>query len=81
MTEYGYEDYDEVLPEEPNGELVQWMEPRPLSVGATGLTLAAAGAFALGVAATLIAVGLSRLGGREARPTRLTRAPSLRRLH
>jgi len=55
MTEYG-EDYgDDLLPPEPNGELVHWMEPRPLSFGATGVSAAALGAFALGAA---VAVGV-----------------------
>lgn len=67
MSEQSYEDYDEVLPAEPNGELVRWMEPRPLSFGAAGLGVAVAGAFALGLAAALIAVGVSRMTGPERR--------------
>lgn len=53
-----FEDIDDVLPAEPNGELVHWMEPRPLSLGATGVSLATAGAFALGALATLGVIGL-----------------------
>jgi len=34
MSEHSYENFDEVLPEEPNGELVHWMEPRPMTFGA-----------------------------------------------
>jgi hypothetical protein len=67
MSEDAYEDYDDVLPGEPNGELVQWMEPRPMTFGATGLSLAVAGAFALGLAAALIAMGVSRMAGPERR--------------
>ena len=67
MSERSYEDFDEVLPEEPNGELVHWMEPRPLSFGPAGLGMAVAGAFALGLAAALIAVGVRRMGGPERR--------------
>lgn len=59
------EDIDDVLPPEPNGELVQWMEPRPLTVGATGISLATAGAFALGALATLTVLGLMRWLGPE----------------
>ena len=67
MNENSYEDDYEELPEEPNGELVHWMEPRPLSFGPAGLSLAVAGAFALGLATALIAVGVSRLAGPERR--------------
>jgi hypothetical protein len=58
MTESPFDDIDDVLPPEPNGELVHWMEPRPLTVGATGISLATAAAFALGALATLAVVGL-----------------------
>lgn len=67
MSEHSYEDFDEVLPEEPNGELVHWMEPRPMSFGAGALALAAAGGFALGLATALAAVGLMRLGDEDRR--------------
>ena len=67
MSDYNYEDYDDVLPEEPSGELVHWMEPRPMTFGPAGLSLAVAGAFALGLATALIAVGVSRLAGPERR--------------
>jgi hypothetical protein len=68
MSEHSYDEFDEIQPEEPNGELVHWMEPRPLSFGPAGLGMAVAGAFALGLAAALIAVGIGRMsGGPEAR--------------
>jgi hypothetical protein len=67
MRDNSYEEFDDVLPEEPNAEVVHWMEPRPLTVGAAGLSLAVAGAFALGLAAALIAVAVSRLSGPERR--------------
>ncbi len=67
MTENSYQDYDEVLPQEPKGELVHWMEPRPLTFGPAGLSLAVAGAFALGLAVALLAVGAGRLVGPERR--------------
>jgi hypothetical protein len=67
MSEHSYEDFDDVLPAEPNGELVHWMEPRPLSFGPAGLGVAVAGAFALGLAAALIVVGVTRLAGPERR--------------
>jgi hypothetical protein len=67
MIENTYDDFDEVLPAEPNGELVHWMDPRPMTFGPTGLSLAVAGAFALGVAVALVAFGVSRMAGPERR--------------
>lgn len=55
MTESVFDDIDDVLPPEPNGEVVHWMDPRPMSVGVTGVSLATAAAFAIG-AATAVAV-------------------------
>ena len=51
MSEY----VEEILAEEPDREIVQWMQPRPLTVGPGGISATAAGAFALG-AATAVAV-------------------------
>lgn len=67
MSEHSYEDFDEILPEEPNGELVHWMAPRPMTFGPAGLALAVGGAFALGLATAMIAVGLTRMAGPERR--------------
>lgn len=67
MTENSYEDFDDVLPEEPNGELVHWMEPRPMTFGPAGISLAVAGAFALGLATALLAIGAARMVGPERR--------------
>jgi hypothetical protein len=53
MSEQTYADYDEVLPTEPNGEIVHWMDPKPLRVGPGGLTMTAAGALLIGAAVTL----------------------------
>jgi hypothetical protein len=39
--------------DEGEGELVHWMQKPPLTVGVTGVSLAALGGFALGVGATL----------------------------
>jgi hypothetical protein len=80
MSEHSYEDFDDVLPEEPNGELVHWMEPRPMTFGPAGLALAVGGAFALGLATALLAVGLTRMVGTEAR-VGLPLEPRLRRLN
>jgi hypothetical protein len=67
MSEHSYEDFDEILPDAPNGELVHWMEPRPMTFGPAGLALAVGGAFALGLATAMIAVGLTRMAAPERR--------------
>jgi hypothetical protein len=67
MSEHSYEDFDEMLPGRPNGELVHWMDARPVHFGPTVLSLAVAGAFALGLAAALIGMSLARLSGPERR--------------
>lgn len=60
MTESVFEDIDDILPPEPNGELVHWMEPRPLTLGTAGVSLAAAGAFALGALAAVTVMAILR---------------------
>jgi len=42
---------EDFAPDAPQGELVHWMEPGRLQLGAAGASTAAAAAFALGVAA------------------------------
>jgi len=61
---------EEVLPEEPpaDREIVQWMEPRPLTVGPAGLSATAAGAFAAGALAAVVVLGLMRWLGPDRRP-------------
>jgi hypothetical protein len=56
---------DDVGPEESNGELIHWMQPKPLTVGPAGLSAAAAGAFALGVAVAIAVLTLMHLLGPE----------------
>jgi hypothetical protein len=76
MSEHPIEDWDEVLPQEPNGELVHWMAPKPLTVGPAGISVAAAGAFALGAVATVAALALMHWLGPRRRveiPRRLRR--------
>jgi hypothetical protein len=60
MTQPVLEPADEVLPPEPKGELVHWMTPRRWSLGATGVTLAAVSAFALGVAVAVTVLAMLR---------------------
>jgi len=52
-SEYLFED-DELL-EEPDNEVVHWMAPKPLTVGAAGIASVASAAFVLGA---LTAVGV-----------------------
>ena len=70
MTESVFEEIDDVLPPEPNGELVQWMEERPLTLGTTGVAVAAVGAFALGALVTVAVLGLMHWVGPEREPPR-----------
>jgi hypothetical protein len=80
MSEQTYADYDEVLPTEPNGEIVHWMDPGPLRVGPGGVT----GALLLGAAITLGVLAIMHWIGPERRlePPRLRlRRPSGRHLH
>jgi hypothetical protein len=70
MTESAFEDVDDILPPEPNGEIVHWMEPRPLSVGAAGISMATVGAFALGAATAVAVLGLMHWLGPERRAGR-----------
>ncbi len=57
---------------ESNGELVHWMQPKPLTVGPAGISAAAVGAFALGAAVTLGVLAVMHLLGpeREIAPVR-----------
>ncbi len=61
MTEYVGEDWDEVLPTHPNGELVHWMARKPVAVGVPALSATAVGAFAAGAAVTLGVLALLHL--------------------
>ena len=52
---------DDVRPVESNGELVHWMQPKPLRVGPAGISAAAIGAFALGAATAVAVLALMHL--------------------
>ncbi|MET0295031.1 MAG: hypothetical protein ABW042_08435 [Phenylobacterium sp.] len=63
-SEYAIE--DEALYEEPENELVQWMAPKPLSLGATGIAGVASAAFVLGaLTAVGVVAGLGLLNRRD----------------
>jgi hypothetical protein len=46
---------------EADGELVHWMDRRPLSLGAAGISMTALGGFALGVTAILAVLAFTDL--------------------
>ena len=56
---------DDVRPMEPNGEVVHWMQPKPLSLGPAGISAAAAGAFALGAVTAVAVLALLHMLGPE----------------
>ena len=58
MSEQAQDGFGEALPPAPNGELVHWMDKKPLSVGPAGLSATAGAAFSLGVVATLAVLAL-----------------------
>jgi len=58
MSEQIVEDLEDLEQPSAEGELVHWMEPKPIRVGPAGVSAAAAGAFALGVTATVVALAL-----------------------
>jgi hypothetical protein len=58
MSEQTQDGIGDVLPPDPNGELVHWMDKKTLSVGPGGLSATAGAAFSLGVVATLAVLAL-----------------------
>ena len=50
---------------ETDGELVHWMEPRRLTLGTTGISVATASAFALGALTAVTVLGLLHWVGPE----------------
>jgi hypothetical protein len=59
MSEQVVEELDDLTQPAPDGDLVHWMEPKPVQIGAAGVTAAAVSAFALGVGVTLAVLALS----------------------
>jgi hypothetical protein len=64
---------EEVLVDEAEPEIVHWMEPKRVSLGAGAASAAVVGAFALGVVATLSAIALARWLDAEHRVVRFRR--------
>jgi hypothetical protein len=71
MSESVFEDIDDVLPPEPSGEIVHWMEARPIRLGPAGISLATASAFALGAMTTVAVLGLMHWLGPQRQAPRL----------
>ena len=72
MSEYVI---DDDLPDEPETEVVHWMEPRRMSLTPVGLSSAVAGAFVLGAATAVGVLALLHWLGPE------RQLPVRRRLH
>jgi hypothetical protein len=65
MSEQGIQDADELGRPATNGELVHWMAPKPLRVGPAGVSAWAAGAFGVGVVATVVVLAFAHWLGPE----------------
>lgn len=62
------------VPSPPAGEIVHWMSPKPLSLGAAGISAATASAFALGLATSVLVLALLHwLGPQRVLPHRAPR--------
>lgn len=68
MSDSVFDEIDDVLPPEPNGEVVHWMAGRPLTLGAAGISVATASAFALGALAAVAVISLLHWGPERAAP-------------
>lgn len=75
MHEQVVEDVDDLEQPTPEGELIHWMDRRPLRVGPVGISATAGAAFTLGVVMTVAVLALTHwLGpqqGVEARRRRI----------
>ena len=60
---------EDLAPEEQSGDLITWMAPGTLRLGAAGLATIAAGAFALGIIAAVALLAATRYTLPGRRPT------------
>jgi hypothetical protein len=65
MSEQVIEEVDDLEQPTADGEMVHWMEPRPLSVGPAGVSVTAGAAFTLGVVAAVATLALLHWLGPE----------------
>jgi len=71
MNEPVAREMDDLGQPSPDGELVHWMDRKPLSLGPTGVSLTAGAAFTLGVAVTVAVLALTHWLG----PQRVAEIP------
>jgi len=60
VSDRSYDYIDDILPEEPNGELVHWMHTKPLALTSLGPAALALAGFAAGLAVAAGAFALVR---------------------
>ena len=65
MSEQVIDEVDDLEQPTADGEMVHWMEPRPLSVGPAGVSVTAGAAFTLGVVAAVATLALLHWLGPE----------------
>jgi hypothetical protein len=65
MSEQVIEEVDDLEQPTVDGDMVHWMEPRPLSVGPAGVSATAGAAFTLGVVAAVATLALLHWLGPE----------------
>jgi hypothetical protein len=75
MSEQVIEEVDDLGQPAEDGELVHWMDRRPISVGPVGMSATAGVAFTLGVVATVAVLALAHWLG----PERVIEIPLRRR--
>jgi hypothetical protein len=65
MSDQTQDGIGDVLPPQPDGELVHWMDSRPLSIGPAGVSITAGAAFTVGVVAAVAVLALLHWLGPE----------------
>jgi hypothetical protein len=74
MHEQVVEDVDDLGQPTPEGELIHWMDRKPLRVGPAGISATAGAAFTLGVVVTVAVLALTHwLGPQRGAETRRRR--------
>jgi hypothetical protein len=75
MSEQVVEELDDLGQPAENGELVHWMERKPLAVGPAAVSAAVAGAFVLGAVTAVVALALMHWLGPQRPAPRPRRRP------
>ncbi len=79
MSDRSYDYIDDILPEEPNGELVHWMHTKPLALTSLSPAALALAGFAAGLAVAAGALALVRVMHSEDAPNSRRRGKRARR--